>query len=186
MRFNKKLFSMLWAFGLAALLVMLSKTAIANTPDGVVPANEGVCDTLQGGTPGLYGLCVAYCEAQDLDSVDKEPPNTRILDNYRKKMQDGDPDMPCIQAPCPCWSSEELASITGDGVVAVCTATSSSVRLTDFAPATRFAYADSTRTRCAYVDLNTATPVVRNQSISADDAQSCVSALNTACSNLGL
>ena len=31
----------------------------AGTPDGFPPANEGVCDELIGGTPGLYGLCVA-------------------------------------------------------------------------------------------------------------------------------
>ena len=29
------------------------------TPDGETPANESVCDELQGATPGLYGLCVA-------------------------------------------------------------------------------------------------------------------------------
>ena len=80
-----------------------TSVAVAQTPDGETPANEGVCDSLQGATPGLFGLCNAYCEAQDLDTFDKNPPNDRILANYRKKMKAGDPDMPCIQVPCPCW-----------------------------------------------------------------------------------
>lgn len=186
MKFYKKLTAMLFALSITCLTGIVNNTAVASTPDGETPANEGVCDALHGGTPGLYGLCVAYCEAQDLDSVDKQPPNTKILDNYRKKMRSGDPDMPCIQTPCPCWSAEELASITGDGIAAACTATSSAVRLIDSAPKTRYAYADTTRTRCAYVDINAAPPLVRNQSVTADDAQACFSALSQACTGLGL
>jgi len=74
----------------------MSNTAVASTPDGATPANEGVCDSLMDATKGLYGLCVAYCEAQDLDSCDKEPPRTKILENYNKKKQLSDPDMPCV------------------------------------------------------------------------------------------
>ncbi len=44
--------------------------AVAQTPDGETPANEGVCDELLIATPGLYGLCVAYCEALECDLVD--------------------------------------------------------------------------------------------------------------------
>jgi len=97
-------------------LTMMSGSAMAQTADGVTPANEGVCNALQGGTPGLYGLCVAYCEAQDLDLVgDKETPNNKILGNYRKKMREGDPDMPCIQVPCPCWNAEQLGKCRRNG-----------------------------------------------------------------------
>ena len=46
-------------------IALLSVSAHAQTPDGLAPVNEGVCDDLIGGTPGLYGLCVAFCEAQD-------------------------------------------------------------------------------------------------------------------------
>jgi len=71
---------------------------------------------LQDGTPGLYGLyglCVACCEAPDLDLVgNKEPPNNRILANYRRKMQPGDPDMPSVKVPCPCGTEAALAAIT--------------------------------------------------------------------------
>ena len=131
-------------------------------------------------------MCVAYCEAQDLDSVDKEPPRTKILENYRKKMKVGDSDMPCVQAPCPCWSAAELAAITGDGVAAACTASSTAVRLIDIAPKTRFGYADTNRSRCAYVDINALPPLVRNQNISADEALACFTVLNQACTDLGL
>ncbi len=90
----------------------------AGTPDGATPANEGVCDVLAYHTPGLYGLCIAYCEAHDADLISPEGdlndlnvPNRKILENYRKKMRKGDPDMPCVQTPCPCWSAEELAGL---------------------------------------------------------------------------
>ena len=90
----------------------------AGTPDGTTPANEGVCDVLAYHTPGLYGLCIAYCEAHDVDLIspdgdldDLNVPNRKILENYRKKMEAGDPDMPCVQTPCPCWSPEELAGL---------------------------------------------------------------------------
>ncbi len=72
---------------------------LAQTPDGETPANEGVCDVLQadGTTKGLYGLCVAFCEAQDhasldypitgddLDALMNMKPGGKILANYNKK-----------------------------------------------------------------------------------------------------
>ncbi|MBW2253480.1 MAG: hypothetical protein JRI25_02635 [Deltaproteobacteria bacterium] len=83
--------------------------AHAQTPDGDTPAVEQICDPLKGGTPGLYGLCVAYCEAQDADTCTEEdefagcrPPPRRILENYERKMGEGDPPMPCVGTPCPC------------------------------------------------------------------------------------
>jgi len=95
-------------------LMVVSGNSLASTPDGQTPANEGVCDPLKadGISKGLYGLCVAYCEAQDLDEFgDKDPPKGKILSNYNNKMQPGDPTMPCIKAPCPCWSSDEFNTI---------------------------------------------------------------------------
>ena len=105
-----------WAAALLTGLPMMGGSVMAQTPDGETPANEGVCNVLQapGVSPGLYGLCVAYCEAQDLDSFDKEPANTKILDNYNKRKQATDPSMPCVKVPCPCWSADEMASISGD------------------------------------------------------------------------
>ena len=113
---NKLYKKFLLLFSVASIVAIVGLTgnvAMASTPDGETPANEAVCDILQGGTPGLYGLCVAYCEAQDLDMLgEKEAPNNKILANYNRKMRDGDPAMPCIKAPCPCWSEAELAAIT--------------------------------------------------------------------------
>lgn len=96
----------------AACFTFLTTPAPAGTPDSIPPAKEGSCDSLRGGTPGLYGLCVAYCEAQDLNEVFQAMkaggnPGQKILANYRKKMGEGDPDMPCIvksATECPCFN----------------------------------------------------------------------------------
>lgn len=175
---------------LASLVLFggIASTSIASTPDGETPANEGVCDALQGSTPGLYGLCVAYCEAQDLDSFDKGAPNVKILANYRKKMQAGDPDMPCLQVPCPCWSAEEFASITADGMAAACPSSTNKLQIIDNAPKTHFAEADTTASReaCRYIDLNTLPPTIRSFSITAPEAESCYTQVSNACASLGL
>lgn len=110
---------------LAMVAIWNGDVAYSQTADGSTPANEGVCDPLIGGTPGLYGLCVAYCEAQDLDATPGTPSATNILETYNKRRRAGDPDMPCLRAPCPCWSEDDLdialptlsacRDLTGDG-----------------------------------------------------------------------
>lgn len=118
-----------------AMSVLMAAPAIAQTSDGQTPAEETVCDPLKadGVSKGLYGLCVAFCEAQDHASVDMpitadelaaledSAPSGRILANYNKKKQASDPAMPCIreEEACPCWSAAELASI-GDGFPSIC------------------------------------------------------------------
>ena len=108
---------------------MLAMTAEAETPDGQTPAEETVCTPLKadGITKGLYGLCVAFCEAHDfadasspiteadLENLTADAPSGRILANYNKKKQEQDPAMPCIviEPPCPCFTADELASIDG-------------------------------------------------------------------------
>ena len=108
---------------------LLSDCQPAQTPDGETPANEGVCDPLKadGITKGLYGLCVAFCEAQDhadasnaITTADVEAllaaaPSGKILENYNKRKQATDPAMPCIvvEEPCPCWTTAELNDIDG-------------------------------------------------------------------------
>lgn len=172
---------------LVAGLTGMSSSVIAATPDGTTPANEGICDQLIGGTPGLYGLCVAYCEAQDLDSMAKEPPNTKILDNYRKKMKAGDPDMPCVYTPCPCWTDEQLASITSDGLAAACLRNTGSIQLiNNDVPNDHFAFADTTRNRCSYENENLSPPVVDSQRITDEQAQICYDAVDAACGMLGM
>ncbi len=57
----------------------------ANTPDGMTPAVETLCDAYQDSIPGLYGLCVAYCEAQDLDEFEKEPTEGVLEGNFARR-----------------------------------------------------------------------------------------------------
>lgn len=104
------------------------QTSRQRTPDGQTPAEEGVCDVVKGGTPGLYGLCVAFCEAHDCepvrladDSLDLsmcKKNDWRLVEKYEEKMREGDPPMPCLPEPnkepqevtCPCWGEKELAA----------------------------------------------------------------------------
>jgi hypothetical protein len=171
------------AFVLFTGVATMSGNVIAATPDGETPANEGVCDSLQGATPGLYGLCVAYCEAQDLDSFEKEPPRTKILANYNKKKQASDPDMPCMQIPCPCWTDAELASIGADGF-AMCNTAAEKIEIINTTLGHARNSADATitvgRERCRYIDF-TDPRTIRSFSITPAEAQSCFTQLEQAC-----
>lgn len=134
----------------AVLVVAITGPAAAQTPDGETPANEGVCDELMyGATKGLYGLCVAFCEAQDCEfNVEDplagfeecKPSSPKLLELYRKKMGAGDPDMPCVQqSECPCWGdSLALADLPMSGTFQQCVAANTdawavSTDLTNFA-----------------------------------------------------
>ena len=70
------------AFG----LITVSMPVFAQTPDGQTPVEEAVCDPLME------------------DGVTKG----RILANYNKKKQDGDPGVPCILVK---GSGDEIAAI---------------------------------------------------------------------------
>ena len=104
-------------------LPLLGQSVKAHTPDGETPAGEGICDSLIGLTPGLYGLCVAYCEAHDAEIISPggdlsqlNVPNRQILENYNRKKSPSDPPMPCVQqAPCPCWSADQLSTMLPPG-----------------------------------------------------------------------
>ena len=66
-----------------------------------------------------YGLCNAYCEAQDADiaffsgDLLAKASHLRLLDNYNKKKNAGDPDMPCLRSTCPCFIADDLAEFGG-------------------------------------------------------------------------
>jgi len=111
------------------VLSMFGVPALAQTPDGQTPAAEDTCDPLKGDgvTPGLYGLCVAFCEAKDY-AGESSPPLDRLLANYNKRKKDTDPDMPCLPVvvadttppvpvpvvqACPCWTAAEADAIDG-------------------------------------------------------------------------
>ena len=181
---KKSDWSKLAAAALLTGFAMLSGSAMAQTPDGQTPANEGVCDVLQGHTPGLYGLCVAYCEAQDLDLVgDKETPNNKILGNYRKKMKAGDPDMPCIQVPCPCWNADQLANVGATATPTCNISTSNAVVGLAQPGLLQRAVADIAAKLCRFTDTTTGTSVRFN--ITAEEAQSCYNQIDNKCSALG-
>ena len=93
-----------------------SKQKPRGKPAETRPASESLCDGLTAATPGLYGLCVAFnlgmaCEP-NFDAPNPfeacPPGSKKVLEQYRNRMHGDDPDMPGIQAPCPCWSSVEL------------------------------------------------------------------------------
>ena len=115
---------------LAAAIAPVHGASIAQTPDNTTPANEGVCDVLQadGTTKGLYGLCVAYCEAHDISDeltpmteeeanalLASQGPAGKILQAYNRKKSETDPGMPCIliEEPCPCFTDQEIQQIDG-------------------------------------------------------------------------
>ena len=108
-----QLFVVLFAFSL------FSSTVSADSP---TPSQDMVCDILHGGTPGLFGLCNAFCEAKNCDEEDQlNLPRScdRLLNNYNNRMESGDPEMPClVQEPppppefeCPCWTLDNLATV---------------------------------------------------------------------------
>ena len=102
---------------LLGAVVLLSASAYGQTGDGATPPNEGICEELRTATPGLYGLCIAYCEALDCELIDETvqcdgPPDPVILDNYNRRRQATDPLMPCADVPGPCcWTENELNDI---------------------------------------------------------------------------
>ena len=77
-------------FGLVFSFGVMSK---AQTPDDMTPAEEDVCDVLEG---AAYGLCNAYCEAMDCDSEEAQASDEacgKVLGNYETKT---DVRMPCL------------------------------------------------------------------------------------------
>lgn len=101
----------------------------ATTPDGQTPAEETICDPLRanGVTKGLYGLCVAVCEAQDcdpvlngdgtLDTSDCTPAGAKLIEKYNARRDVNNPldlAMPCLPpppAPCPCFNAEQAMNV---------------------------------------------------------------------------
>lgn len=110
--------------------------AVAASSGGQTPATSGLCDDLADKTPGLQGLCVAMCEAQACEAEYNPdtgeiqfapscgPDAPRLLENYNKLKDrdttDDDPDMPCVQVACPCWTQAELGGIGGGDGTDVC------------------------------------------------------------------
>jgi len=178
--------------GSVVLLAAFSGVALTQTPDGETPANEGICDDLQGGTPSLFGLCVAFCEAHDCvpdlgaeDPLENcKPASKKIFDKYNARKQPGDPLMPCLtEGDCPCFTAEDLASFVPapeTPTFAACNHTlDSPVGLTLIrASGTPFVAAElienSAPSKCRYLDTRTNPPTARTFSPLTDEqAQTC-------------
>jgi hypothetical protein len=68
------------------------------TPDELPPAQEQVCD--EAGLIGAaYGLCIAFCEANDCDQHPKAKACAKLRANYAK--QSGELVFPCEAVPPP-------------------------------------------------------------------------------------
>ncbi len=84
---------------------------------------DETCGVLKGkdGTPGLYGLCVAFCSDRDQSNVDLNDiasvkaaaPRIETLRRYNALKRNHDPDMLCMQNPDP--SGDEPAETSGGG-----------------------------------------------------------------------
>ena len=105
---------------LLSLAMLASHVASAQeTPNGGAPPSEGICDELVTATPGLHGLCVAFCEAQECERVVSPdgpfeqctPSSPKLFEQYNRIRSQDDPDMPCTRAECPCWTTEELSAL---------------------------------------------------------------------------
>jgi len=85
---------------LAAGLLALPASALAfgnGTPDEQPPAEEVICDPNAGLRGPAYGLCVAYCEANDCDLDPEQRSCEVLLRNFYRAT--GRTDVPCIVIP---------------------------------------------------------------------------------------
>jgi len=173
------------------VLAMLAPPAGAQTPDGVTPSREGICDDLADATPGLYGLCVAVCEAQDCKGIvdpatgdvtldpSCSPSTDKLLANFRKVAGDPFATPSCIQPPCRCWTESEIKDV--GGVRDSCSTPSpqdknSSVFLNGSAvegngQELAYALATADGLRCIRMEMNPFT--WDDQTISAEEFQTC-------------
>jgi len=98
-----------------ALLITLHPQALsAKTPDGVPPSQETVCSGLTG---AAFGLCNAYCEAQDCD-VHPRPSCDNLRRNFARVT--GSEVFPCDlfcgdQIVTPPEECDPPGSMCGDG-----------------------------------------------------------------------
>ena len=105
-------------------------SVLAQTADGVTPAEEEVCDIFSG---AAFGLCNAYCEAMDCELLDDgdefTSPNAsataclKVKDNFIKITGLG--ALPCDcsesgQAGCSCAVDGDCASGTCDTNIGIC------------------------------------------------------------------
>lgn len=112
--------------GLVCLsLAVFALPTAAPAAGGSTPARDDTCDNLKGAKPGLYGLCVAMCEAQDCEGIyDPEydrvtfdpsckPSSEKLFRNFQKLAGNTGVTPSCIRVPCPCWTESEIDNVGG-------------------------------------------------------------------------
>jgi hypothetical protein len=84
---------------------------VAQTADGLTPAEETVCDGQEG---KAFGLCNAYCEAMDCDTrMEPLPACDSVRDNFRRLTGQS-------RLPCDDWCPELVdATCSGNGTVEI-------------------------------------------------------------------
>jgi len=89
---------------LAGIAVGSSTASAQSTAEAA--GDAGICDALADATPGLRGICVAYCERLDCSNPDS-PECAALRSIYDRRRQTGDPDLPCLPI-CPCFALSDL------------------------------------------------------------------------------
>ena len=196
-------------FGILFLVVsVIGLPAMAQTPDEETPANEGVCDELQadGTTKGLYGLCVAFCEAQDCEATFDEatgdvtfdescrPSNPKLLTNYNKRKTAGDPPMPCVNVlanECPCWTESELHMVGLDAIggtgTSICRSEPSAlIRNSNNTEVATAQYRSADDLRCRFQARETTDHTIhRFLNITTEEYITCKNSIITECTDRG-
>lgn len=90
----------------AAFGILASGAVLAQTADGSTPAEETVCDSEVG---AAFGLCNAYCEAMDCDSLNPQASETACTKVFGKFENITGTPPPCENL-CPCRLSSFLAT----------------------------------------------------------------------------
>jgi hypothetical protein len=163
-------------------MLLISGTAIAGPPA------DGVCGELKGATPGLFGLCVAFCEAQDLGQAPESKQSAfSLLAAYEARRGPEDPDMPCLDsnlstkpqppaASCTCWSTDDLAAAIPEPTT--CSADSSYIVASQNSSLrTSYAILDMNAPNCTIQDTDGAVTTAFYKLISDADAQGCAAVL---------
>jgi hypothetical protein len=164
--------------------------------------NVGVCDDLQGTPKGLYGLCVAFCEAQDcVATVDETtgelsfpkncgPSSEKTLAKYNSRLEPGDPAMPCVNVEaggCPCWNEAEIDLVADELVTSCQDSPTLSLLWGRDATTGNLDYAGiqvETNITCYYQEM-TPTFVRRYQVIDAAQHTACRNSVTSECTNRG-
>ena len=164
-----------------ALLLICSGAALAQTPDGMPPALETVCDMETG---AAYGLCNAYCEAMDCESANAQASATACSKVRAKFENITGHDVPCA-ASCPCTTIPQFNAVLANvnncvdlGSVVLVSPGGFELPVPPFFLESAGSSVGITDPVCGYVNLETATSIVLP--ITQEQAAVCVQILRDA------